>query len=36
MLSTSKEGQEIVGSGHSHGGDISQAGVSILQHALVF
>ena len=32
MLLASKEGQEIDGSGHSHGGDMSQAGVSILQH----
>ena len=32
MLEASKEGQEIDGSGHSHGGDMSQVGVSILQH----
>ena len=36
MLLASKEGQEIYGSGHSHGGDMSQEGVSILQHVLVF
>ena len=32
MLLASEEGQEIDGSGHSHGGDMSQVGVSILQH----
>ena len=32
MLLASEEGQEIVGSGPSHGGDMSQEGVSILQH----
>ena len=30
MLLASEEGQEIDGSGHSHGGDISQARVSII------
>ena len=34
MLEASKEGQEIDGSGHSHGGDMSQEGVSILQHVI--
>ena len=34
MLEASEEGKEIDGSGHSHGGDISQEGVSILQHAI--
>ena len=32
MLSGSEEGQEIARSSPSHGGDMSQAGVSILQH----
>ena len=32
MLSASEEGQEIDGSGHSHGGDMFEEGVSILQH----
>ena len=32
MVLASKEGKEIDGSGHSHGGDMSQEGVSILQH----
>ena len=32
MLLASEEGKEIDGSGHSHGGDMSQAGISILQH----
>ena len=32
MLLASEEGQEIDGSGHSHGGDMSWEGVSILQH----
>ena len=32
MLLASEEGQEIDGSGHSHGGDMSQTGVSILEH----
>ena len=32
MLSASEEGQEIDESGHSHGVDMSQEGVSILQH----
>ena len=32
MLEASEEGQEIDGSGHSHGGDMSREGVSILQH----
>ena len=34
MLLASEEGQEIDGSGHSRGGDMSQEGVSILQHAI--
>ena len=34
MLEASEEGQEIDGSGHSHGGDISQEGVSISQHVI--
>ena len=34
MLEESEEGQEIDGSGHSHGGDMSQEGVSILQHVI--
>ena len=34
MLLTSEEGQEIDGSCHSHGGDMSQGGVSILQHVI--
>ena len=34
MLEASEEGQEIDGSGHSHGGDMSQEGVSILQHVI--
>ena len=34
MLLASKEGQEIDGSGNSHGGDMSQEGVSILQHVI--
>ena len=32
MLSTSEEGKEIDGIGHSHGGDMSQEGLSILEH----
>ena len=32
MLSGSVEGQEIARSGPSHGGDMSQVEVSILQH----
>ena len=32
MLEASEEEHEIDGSGHSHGGDMSQEGVSILQH----
>ena len=32
MLSASEEGKEIDGSGHSHGGDMSQARVIILEH----
>ena len=32
MLLAFEEGQEIDGSSHSHGGDMSQEGVSILQH----
>ena len=31
MLDASKEEHQIDGSGHSHGGDMSQEGVSILQ-----
>ena len=34
MLLASEEGQEIDGSSHSHGGDMSQEGVSILQHVI--
>ena len=34
MLLEYEEGQEIDGSGHSHGGDMSQEGVSILQHVI--
>ena len=34
MLLASKEGQEIDGSGHSHGGDMSQERVSILQRVI--
>ena len=34
MLEASEEGQEIDGSGHSHNGDMSQEGVSILQHVI--
>ena len=32
MLLASAEGKENDGSCHSHGGDMSQEGVSILQH----
>ena len=32
MLSVYEEGKEIAGSGPSHGEDMSQAWVSILQH----
>ena len=32
MLLASEEGQEIDGSGHSHGGDMPEEEVSILQH----
>ena len=32
MLSGSVEGKNIPGNGPSHGGDMSQEGVSILQH----
>ena len=32
MLSASKEGQEIAGRDHSHGGDMFQTRLSILQH----
>ena len=32
MLLAYEERQEIDGSGHSHGGDMYQEGVSILQH----
>ena len=32
MLLASEDGQEIDRSGHSHGGDMSHEGVSILQH----
>ena len=34
MLLASEEGQEIDGSGHSHGGYMSQEKVSILQHVI--
>ena len=34
MLLASEEGPEIDGSGHSHGGDMPQAGLSILQHVI--
>ena len=34
MLLASKEGQEIDGSSHSHGVDMSYEGVSILQHVI--
>ena len=34
MLLASKEQQEIDGSGHSHGGHMSQEGVIILQHVI--
>ena len=34
MLEASTEGKEIDGCGHSHGGDMSQEGVSILQHVI--
>ena len=34
MLEASEEGQEINGIGHSHGGDMSQEGVSTLQHVI--
>ena len=34
MLSASEEGQEIVGNGPSHGGDMSWEGVSILKHVI--
>ena len=34
MLEASEEGQEIDGSSHSHGGDMSQEWVSILQHVI--
>ena len=34
MLLASEERQEIDGSGHSHGGDMSQEGVSILKHVI--
>ena len=30
-----EEGKEINGSGHSHGGDMSQEGVSILQNVIM-
>ena len=32
MLSASEEGKKINGIGHSHGGDMSHEGVSILEH----
>ena len=32
MLLASQEGQEIDGSGLSHGGDMSHSGLSIIQH----
>ena len=34
MLLACEEGQKIDGRGHSHGGDMSQEGVSILQHVI--
>ena len=34
MLEAFEEGQEIDGSSHSHGGDMYQEGVSILQHII--
>ena len=34
MLEASEQGKEIDGSGHSHAGDMSQEGVSILQHLI--
>ena len=34
MLDASEEEHQIDGSGHSHGGDMSQEGVSILQHVI--
>ena len=34
MLEAFEEGQEIDGSGHSHGGDMSREGASILQHVI--
>ena len=34
MLSGFAEGQEIVGSGTSHGGDMSQEDVSISKHVI--
>ena len=34
MLLASEEGQEIDGSSHFHGGDMSQEGVNILQHVI--
>ena len=36
MLDASEEEHEIDGSGHSCGGDMSQEGVSILQHVIFF
>ena len=34
MLEAFEEGHEIDGSSHSHGGDMPQEGVSILQHVI--
>ena len=34
MLDASKEEHQIDGSDHSRGGDMSQEGVSILQHVI--
>ena len=34
MLLASEEGEETDRSGHSHGGDMSYEGVSILQHVI--
>ena len=34
MPEASEEGKEIDGSYHSHGGDMSQEGVSILKHVI--
>ena len=36
MLLASEDGQEIDGRGHSHGGDMSQVELSILEHVSFF